>query len=298
MNTPPDELVQALSEDGELRVLVGILTNTCRSAGAIHDTGPVATLALSHALIAACLLRGTYKASEQVHLQFDGTGPLGVLIARALPGGDVYGTVGTPHLDVDADEDGTLPVGSAIGTHGRLVVSRQQPGAMAYSGMTELSTGRVADEVMHYLSTSEQIRSAVGLGVRLEREERVAAAGGFLIQVVGGVPEERLQRIDARIASVAELGQWVHEGGDAERLLRRLVGEEGFRVVGRTPIRYAAPHDRNYYLLRIASLGRGDLDTIFGTDEEIEIVCEFTRERHIFSRSEIERCAASLKTLD
>lgn len=295
---PEDILLHAVTDDGELRVLVATTSRTCRVASLTHDAGPVATLVLGHALTGAALLRATLKSNDRLGLQFDGRGPLGHLVARALPGGDVYGTVANPRAEAEYDDEGAILPGRALGSQGTLLVTRDSGTGTPWTGSVELSTGRIADEISHYLITSEQIRSAVGLGLHLDRTDRVAAAGGFLIQVLGGVPEERLERIDARIATIAALGREIADGATAETILQRILGGEPHRILATRSLQYQAPQDRNYYLLRLASLSRGDIDQVFEGDSEVEIVCEFTRERHRFTRAEVERTARSLMTLE
>src|SRR5207253_1106307 len=170
-----DRLARTLSADGTVRGLAAVTTELVEEARVRHGTLPTATAALGRALTAGLLLGGLSKADERVSLQWSGDGPLGSILVDATPGGDVRGFVTRPRTHLPA-RAGKLDVGGAVG-RGLLCVMRQPlAGGASYRSVVPLVTGEIGADVAHYLGTSEQTPSAVGLGVFVEPDGRVAAA--------------------------------------------------------------------------------------------------------------------------
>lgn len=280
-----DRLLHALAFDDHVRVLVAVTTETVQTAARIHGTSAVATQALGRLLTGVALLGATLKSHERLSVQLQGNGPLGMLLARSHARGQVYGTIGNPaYIAPDADP---LDVGGAVGTNGLVMVSRDTGAKEPYVGVIPVTTGEIGDDLARYLRDSEQVVSAIGLSVVGGGRDDVRAAGGFLVQLLGGVPDSVTELLDRRISAVGRLSARLEEGQTVEELLESLLGSDA-RIVGTSEVVWNAPQDRNYYALRLASL-QGSLDELFGDDEEISLTCEFTRETFRFSRHELEQ---------
>lgn len=281
-----DEIVHALALDDRVRVVVATTTMLAREASRLHGATPLSSIAIGRLLTATALLGATTKGVERLSLQVEGGGPLGILLARALPDGSVYGTVGHPDGVPKPDAAGDYHIGDAVGRSGRLTVIRDIGMGAPYVGVVELQSGEIGEDVAHYLQTSEQIRSALGVGVLLDCDAQVEGAGGFLVQVLGGLQENELASIEARIEMTQRISELVAIGDDVEAILQSL-GFADARILERRPLRYHAPTDRGYYRARLASLDTAALDSIFAEDDEIELTCEFTRETHRFARRDL-----------
>lgn len=280
-----DKVLHALAFDDRARIIATSARDTVQTAVRTHDAEATAGAAFGRSLIAARLLQASVKKHERVTLQIQGGGPLGLLLARALPSGDVYGTVGSPHVHLPPRPDGKLDVGRAVGTDGYLMVSRDTGNGKPYSGTTELVSGEIGDDIAHYLATSEQIRSATGMGVLMGPDGEVRSAGGFLVQVLGGLTDEELTQLELRIITLSDISRDLEDGIEAEGILERLT-DGNHRVIAEAPIRYHCPNDREYYRDRLLSLGREDVADIFESDEQISLTCEYTKNVYEFRRDE------------
>jgi molecular chaperone Hsp33 len=166
-----------------------------------------------------------------------------------------------------------------------MMVTRDSEKTKPYSGTTELVSGEIGEDLAHYLATSEQIRSALGLGVLMGPEGQVRGAGGFLLQILGGLSDEELTQLELRIETLNELSRDLEEGMTSEEVLERLTDGD-YRVIAESSVRYHCPNGRDYYRDRLLSLGKEDLTDIFKQDESISLTCEYTKKTYEFDRSE------------
>lgn len=281
-----DRVLHALAWDDNVRIVAADMTQTVRDAVEIHGTALTSSAALGRVLMAARLMQATVKDTERVTLQFKGFGQTGLLLGRAEPTGDVYGSIQNPEADPPMLENGKLDVGAAVGWAGEMMVVRDtSEGAEPYVGVTEIVSGEISEDLAHYLVTSEQINSAVALGVNFDPEGKVLAAGGIIVQILGGVDEETVALLEERIRTLSNLSQRLSEGASAETLIQ-LVGGEDARILSERPVRYFCDRSRDYYLQRLQRLDSNTLIELFESDETIELRCEFTRETYHFRRDE------------
>jgi len=282
-----DERIRALAYDDNVRIVAAVSTTVVGDAMRIHDAGPTGAAALGRLLTATALLAATNKGAERLTLQVQGGGPLGLLLARTAGEGEVYGTVGRPRAHVFPRPDGKLDVGRGVGTDGQLMVVKDLGFGEPYIGTVPLVSGEIGDDVAEYLARSEQTLSAIGVGVRLSPQATCLGAGGFLVQILGGCDEEAFDAIEARIAELRELSRDIEHGASARDLVAMLAGGTE-RVLESTPLAYRCPLDRAYYAGRLRSLGREALAEAFGAQPDIEVVCEFSRVAHTFTREELD----------
>ena len=216
------EVIRGLAGGGAFRVLAADATDAVEEARRRHRLSPTATAALGRALTGAALLAHllTKSPRERVTLKVEGDGPLGHLLAEASVDGLVRGYVAEPAADLPPTERGKLDVGGLVGK-GELRVMRSLPGGEVYDSSVPLVSGELAEDLAHYLLSSEQIPSAVLLGVRLSPGEgEVASAGGAVIQVMPGADEEAISRLEANLSELPGFSSLL-----AERGLRGAVAE-------------------------------------------------------------------------
>ena len=218
-----DQLVRAITKDGMVKataVSTRLLTERARK---IHRTLPVATAALGRTLAAASMLGNALKGEgASVTLQIRGGGPLGNVLVVSDNEGNVRGTVDNPALDIPLRPDGKLDVGTAVGTDGTLTVIRDLNMKEPYVGSVQLLSGEIADDLASYFVESEQIPSACGLGVLVDRDQSVRCAGGYLIQLLPGADEDTIIKVEGGVLAAGTVTGMLDRNPDPEAMLRTI----------------------------------------------------------------------------
>jgi molecular chaperone Hsp33 len=280
-----DELVRALSDAGGVRAFALVASELVAEAARRHQTTPTATTALGRALMGGVLLAAGAKDGETLQLQFRGDGPLGPVTVIADPAGGVRGFVARPDAAVPARE-GRVDVGAAVG-RGKLAVVRSHPAwRQPYTGIVELASGEIADELARYLALSEQRRSAVALGLLLAGEG-IEAAGGWLVEVLPGAGEEEIARLEGNIAAALHPSESVRDGASADDLLDRLLEGLGSRARQRSQPRFACGCSRERALFAAGLLERDEARELAAREEGLEVRCEFCGERYVLRADEL-----------
>ncbi|KAG1675967.1 hypothetical protein FOA52_014211 [Chlamydomonas sp. UWO 241] len=288
-----DVLLRSLSDTGEVAVLVVDATELVAEACTRHGTAPTASAALGRALIGALLI-GSFKEEDDVtQISFRGDGPIGAVMAIADARGNVKGRVDNVLADPPLREDGKLNVGAAVG-RGILAVVRSHPkDPKPYTGMVPIVSGEIAEDLASYLVESEQTNSAIGLGVSINRDCSIQAAGGFLVQVLPFCTEETLTTLEANLAAMGSVTTLLNDGLSAadisDRILAGLTGELPPDVVVVTP-KYGPcekEHLQERMIRAVASLGEAEVRDIQATEGKIEVCCEFCNEKYQFTEDEV-----------
>lgn len=290
----PDSLVHALAFGDTVRVVAATTAHTLTEAIQRHQAMPTASAAFGRALTAALLVRATYKGDERVTLRFDSNGPLAPVIARALPDGTVHGTIGNAQAVVPP-RDGHLDVAGGVGRVGLLSVTIERPEAEPFTSTIPLASGEIGDDVAQYYQDSEQTRSAVGLGVLLAPDRTVTAAGGFIVQLLGDVPQDAVAEVEARLSALPSVAGLIEGGADAVELVRRLAGDDA-RILAQRDVAWRCPRRRDDIVSRIAALGRAATDELFPDDEPVEVVCEYCCETYRITHAEVQEVARRAAT--
>ena len=268
-----------MSAGSELSVVVATTTQLVSHIQALHGTAPTATAALGRACSGALLMTQTKGGDEQtLSLRFNGGGPLGNLRCVAQ-GRFVKGFVDEPACDPPLRSDGKLNVGAAVGTAGVLTVVRQHPQLPPYTGAVELQSGEVADDLAFYLSTSEQVNSALALGVSIGRDLSVTAAGGYLIAVLPFASDATLSRLEANLATLPSVTAMINAGLDAAGIAARLLDGIG-EAPGIAELVPAygpcEPADLEERMQRaVVALGRQEIASIMEQEGKIEVSCPY-----------------------
>ena len=281
-----DELVRGVSAAGGVRALALVASALVAEAARRHETSPTATTALGRALMGALLLAAVTKDGETVQLQFRGDGPLGPIMVIADPAGGVRGFVAHPSAAVPA-RAGRVDVGTAVGRGQLAVVRSRSSWRQPYTGIVELETGEIAEEIARYLLRSEQRRSAVALGLLLG-EGGVEAAGGWLVEVLPGAEEAEIAALEANTGALGHPSEWVRAGASADDLLDRLLDGLGSRGRERSEPRFACPCTRERALRAAGLLGREEALEAAAQESGLEVRCEFCGERYVLRPDEIE----------
>ncbi len=282
-----DTLARATAESGRIRAIAVIGTRLVESARRRHGTFPVATAALGRSMMGAVLLATSMlKPPDRLTLRLLGDGPLGAVIADADAEGGVRGYVQNPLVALPIKANGKLDVGRAVGK-GMLVVSRSMGEAQPYTTTSPLVSGEVGDDIASYLLTSEQVPSAVALGVLLRATGTVKAAGGLLLQVLPG-GEEFSAELEARVQALGAISSRVEVTASADDLLRDLLdGFKNVRIAKPSPLRLRCTCSRTRASRSLLLLGTKALDDLVG-DGSAELKCHFCGRTYRFDLPQLE----------
>jgi molecular chaperone Hsp33 len=281
-----DSILKVTAAEGTVRALAAVTTGVVEEGRRRHGTLPTATAALGRLLTAGLLLGGTMKDEERLSIEVSGDGPLRQAMISTTGAGEVRGYVARPGTDLPP-KNGKLDVAGAIGS-GLLCVIRTQPwNKEPYRSIMRLVSGEIGKDVAHYLVTSEQIPSAVGLGVFVEREGYVGAAGGFLIQMLSGATEELAAHVEGNVGRLPPVTTLIRGGAGPAEILRGALAGLDLRTLGERPVRFACPCTRERVYGALLLLGRHEIEDIGAREGRAEVTCEFCAERYVVGREEL-----------
>lgn len=270
-----DEILRAVSNDGLIQIAAVSTKDLTERARVIHKTTPVITAALGRTLAAASMIGHTLKDPKaSVTIRINGGGPAGTILAVSDNGGNVRGYAQNPHVDIPKKENGKLDVGGAVGRDGMLTVIKDLNMKEPYVGSTQLISGEIAEDFTKYFFESDQTRTAVALGVLVGTDQAVMAAGGYILQLLPGAPEELLGALEKNIAATGAVTSFLQKG-NAEMLIDSVL--EGFepRILERSPIEYRCYCSRNRVVEVLLSIDPAELDDISAKGETVEVMCQF-----------------------
>jgi len=281
-----DTLARFLSDDGTIGAVAAVTTGLVEEARGRHATYPTATAALGRALTAALLLATTIKRDERLSLEFSGDGPLRGLLVEATPEGTARGFAYRPQTHVPP-RNGKLDVGGALGAGTLCVMRVPLAGGALYRSIVPLVSGEIGVDVANYLVTSEQRPSAVGVGVLVDVDGRVEAAGGYLVQGMPGSDPERLELIARRIETAPPPTELVRTGHDPQAMLARLLDTTAGRVLDAQPVRLRCRCDDARVRRAILAMGRAEIEALRAEGHPAEVVCEFCGARYVVGIEEL-----------
>jgi len=286
VSTASGTLVSATAAGDTVRALAAVTTDVVEEARRRHGTYPTATAALGRALTAGLLIGATMKDEERLSIELVGDGPLRRVMITTTGLGQVRGYVARPATHLPSKR-GKLDVAGAIG-RGLLCVIRTQPwNKEPYRSIMEIVSGEIGQDIAHYLVTSEQIPSAVGLGVFVNREGDVGAAGGFLVQVLSGGDARVIDRIEGNVAALPSVTTLVREGWSARQVLAAVLAGLDVRPGSEQAVRFSCPCTRERVFGALLVLGRAELQDMIVRDGQAEVTCEFCAERYVIGHDEL-----------
>lgn len=282
-----DELVRGTAWDGALRVFAVRSTALVAELQRRHRTYPTATAALGRTVTAAAMMGAMLKDGQRLTIRVQGDGPLGEIVVDADAEGHVRGYVDHPDVHLPGRTDGKLDVAGAVGKNGHLYVIKDLGLKEPYHGGVPLVSGELGEDFAYYFAVSEQIPSAVGLGVLVDRDGSVLHAGGFILQVMPGADEKRVEALERAVTSLPNVTGLLAEGVTPMELLRRLVGDELSAHPAPKPV-FACRCSRERVERTLLSLGPGELRKMLEEDGRAEVHCHFCNETYVFGYEELE----------
>ena len=290
-----DRIVRAISTDGMVQAAAICSRGLTERARQIHKTLPVATAALGRTLAAASMMGNALKSDgASLTLQFKGGGPLGTVLAVSDNEGNVRGYVTNPHVDLPLRPDGKLDVGAAVGHEGTLTVIKDLHMKEPYVGTIDLLGGEIAEDVAGYFVESEQIPTACALGVLVDRDQSVKAAGGYLIQLMPGATEDTIVKVEGGIMAAGNVSAILDKDDDPEHMLRQVMSDFDLKILETCPVEYRCYCSRQRVERALISLGKDELRQILDEQGHCSMTCQFCDAVYDFSGDELKALIDSL----
>ena len=286
MSEYKDYMIRAVAADAQIRAFAITSRDLTEKARRAHNTSPIATAALGRAMSGALMMADMLKGPRDLlTIQIDGDGPMQGLVVTADNQGHVKGYVKNPHVILDPNAQGHLNVGGAIG-QGTLTVIRDMNLKDPYIGQIPLVTGEIAEDLTAYYAQSEQIPSAVGLGVLMNKENTVRRAGGFVVQLMPFAEDEVISRLEENIRKISSVTSILEEESTPEHLLDVVL--EGFKpeVTSREDVRFYCNCTKERFSRGLILLGTVELDYIISEGKDIELRCQFCNSAYTFTTEE------------
>lgn len=291
-----DKIVRAISADGFVKAAAVSTRDLTERARNIHRTLPVATAALGRALAAASMMGNALKEDgASVSLQFRGGGPLGTVLAVSDNEGNVRGTVDHPETDLPLRADGKLNVGGAVGHEGTLTVIRDLNMKEPYVGSVGLMGGEIAEDLAAYFVESEQIPTACGLGVLVDRDQSVRTAGGYLIQMLPGAGEDVISRVEGSLLAAGAVTALLEKYPDPAELLRAALSDFKLELLEESPVEYRCTCSKERMERALISMGAAELRSLIDEQGGAELTCRFCDRVQTFTRAELEAMLLAAK---
>ena len=284
-----DYLVRGMTMDSFVKVVAIRSTEIVSRAAQIHGTTPNATAAFGRALTAGAMMGNMQKVENgSMTLQIRGGGPIGTITVVSDPEGNVRGCVTEPKVPLVEKFPGKLDVGATVGTDGTLTVIRDLQMKEPYIGSTPLISGEIGDDVTAYFAQSEQIPTACALGVLVDRDQSVKVAGGYLVQLLPGAPDEIIDALEEGIRRAGAVTKMLEAGMTPEDILGQVCGALGVVFMETTEVSYKCYCTRERVESALISLGRQELEEIRSDGKPFPVECQFCDTVYEFTPADID----------
>ena len=283
-----DYLVRGMTMDGFVKMVAIRSTETVRRAAQIHGTTPNATAALGRCLTAASMMGNMQKVENgSMTMQVRGGGPIGTITVVSDADGNVRGCVTEPKVPLVEKYPGKLDVGATVGTDGTLTIIRDLQMKEPYIGSVELISGEIGDDVTAYFVQSEQTPTACALGVLVDRDQSVKVAGGYLVQLLPGAPDEVIDAVEAGIQQAGAVTKMLEKGLTPEEILTEVCGDLGVLFFENEPVCYKCYCSRDRVTSALISLGKKELAEIACDEKTFPVECQFCDTIYRFTPNDI-----------
>ena len=286
------KLVRTISHEGGVICLAVDSTDAIARMEQVHKTSAVITAAEGRLLTAASIMGTLLKSkNDSITLRMEGNGPVGHLIAVGDGSGNVKGYMTNPVVELPLNEKGKLDVAGAVGTDGFLYVIRDMGMKEPYIGQVPIVSGEIAEDITSYYAISEQIPTVCGLGVLVNPDLSVKAAGGFLVQLLPGALDEEIDRLEENIRNLKPVSKMIEEGMTPQEIAFKVL--EGFEpeVLDEYEMDYVCDCCRDRVERALMSIGKAELKKMAEEEEQVEVGCQFCDKKYVFTRHQLKELA-------
>lgn len=284
-----DYLVKALAYDGLVRIYAVTTTETIGEAQRRHDTWSVSSAALGRTMTATLLMGAMQKGDQKLTVKIEGDGPIGYIVADSDAEGKVRGYVANPHVHFnELNNVGKLDVRRGVGTQGTLSVVKDLGFGEKFTGQTPIISGEIGEDFTYYLANSEQVNSAVGVGVLVNPDDTIEAAGGFILQLLPGATEKIIAQLEKILKDLPTVSRMIDNGETPESIVAKLAGgEENVQILEKSDVKFECTCSKERFGNAIISLGKDEIQAMIDEDHGAEAECHFCRNKFTFTEGEL-----------
>jgi molecular chaperone Hsp33 len=290
-----DYIVRAMAANSQIRAFAAVTTDMVETARQHHNTSPVATAALGRLLTGGAMMGVMMKGEKDLlTLQVHADGPLNGMTVTADSKGRVKGYVGNPNVCIPANAKGKLDVAGAVGV-GFMNIIKDMGLKEPYMGQVALQTSEIAEDLTYYFATSEQVPSAVGLGVLMNKDNTVRQAGGFIVQLMPFAEEETIARLEENVQKISSVTSLLEEGHTPESLLETVLDGFDLEINDTLPTEFYCNCSKERVEKALISIGRKELNELIQEGKEVELNCHFCNTNYTFSVEELKEILRKAK---
>ncbi len=284
-----DKIIKFLAYNGKISITCIKTTDVVEEARKIHDLSPVATAAFGRLLTITLLMGEEMKGNgDNVTVQVKGNGPIGTMLAVSNNIPEVRGYVQNPNIDLPLNEFGKLDVGGAVGNEGYIHVIKDMGLKEPYIGVSNLTSGEIADDFTNYFVNSEQRQTAVALGVLVDKNG-VREAGGYLITPMPDATEEEISKVEKGIFEAGAISKMLDNNFSLSEIAKKVTGDKNIKVIEDNKVpKYKCNCSKEKMAEALISIGKKELEDIIREDGKAELVCHFCNKKYNFTKEELE----------
>ncbi|GAK10004.1 Hsp33 family molecular chaperone HslO [Geomicrobium sp. JCM 19038] len=282
-----DYLAKATAYDGKVRVYAATTTNMVNEVVQRHHVLPTAAAALGRTMIAGTIMGSMLKGEDKVTLKVEGDGPLGPIIVDSDAHGNSRGYLYNPSVHFELNQHGKLDVARAVGTSGSIAVTKNLGMKEQFTGHSPIVSGELGEDFTYYFVTSEQIPSSVGVGVLVDTDNTIKAAGGFILQVMPGTDDATIDRLEKQIGNMPPVSMLIERGDTPEQMIATVTGDD-YKVLETMPVQFKCECSKERIGRAIVSLGKEEIQSMIEEDKGAETQCHFCNEVYTFNEVDLE----------
>lgn len=283
-------MIRGIDKDITFRFFAVDSTEVVEQARLFHNTTPVASAALGRMLTAGLMMGYTLKNNQdKMTIKINGNGPVGTILVAANNTGNIKGYIENPFVDMELKEDGKLNVGMAVGIDGYFQVIQDSGLKEPYSGSSKIISGEIGEDIAAYYFHSEQQPTVIALGVLVDKNLSIKSAGGFMLQLMPGLKEEEIIKIEKSLAKINNISSRFESGLDPELVIKELFPEYELEVTEKIPVSYHCDCSVERMEEVLASLGKKEISDIIEEDGRAEIQCHFCNKKYLFEESALKK---------
>ena len=283
-----DRILRGISADGKVKITAVTTRDLTERARIIHSTLPVVTAALGRTMAAVSMMGNALKKEgSSITARINGGGPAGTILVTSDEKGNVRGYVQNPQVDLPLKANGKLDVGGAVGTDGMLTVMRDLGSGEPYNGSVELVSGEIAEDFTRYFFESDQVPTACALGVLVDRDQSVIAAGGYIVQLMPGAEDETAEKLERSVQRAGAVTKMLQNGSLEELIYKVLDGFDPI-ILEEDAVTYKCYCSRGKIRNAIAGIDRNELRSMLEEDKSIEVKCQYCGEVYTFTETDFE----------
>ncbi|TWI53207.1 Hsp33 family molecular chaperone HslO [Halalkalibacter nanhaiisediminis] len=290
-----DYLIKATAFEGKVRAYSLVATDMVNEAVRRQGTWPTASAALGRTMMAGTMMATMLKGDSKLTVKVEGKGPIGAIIVDANTQGETRGYVSNPQTHFELNSQGKLDVARAVGTDGYLSVVKDLGLKEHFTGSVPLVSGELGEDFTYYFASSEQTPSSVGVGVLVNPDNTILAAGGFIIQLMPGADDAVIEQIEKRLSTIPPISKLVEAGMPPEEILQALLGDENIKFLDKMPIKFACRCSKERVENAIISLGKKEIQEMIDEDGGAETRCHFCNEEYHLTAEELEELLVQSK---